>query len=73
MKYDTSIRLWTGDGKEMLLAAGYKDGHEMKELTSEEIGDVVMRIFEQKLNVMVSRFDEGRVIIWVDTKRFSQR
>jgi hypothetical protein len=61
-----TIEYWYSD---LAKITGYEKGHEIEEA---DIPKVAMEIFSKGLNVMLYHH-EGRVIIWVDNKRFGQR
>jgi len=66
-----SICVWAGEGHELLEEAGFMDRQEIPE---ESMYDVVRTLFEHRLNVMMWRSKEHeRIILFVDTMRFSQR
>jgi hypothetical protein len=67
-----SINLWAGEGEHLLLAAGYTNRQSLGVISEEEVAQVAMKIFAKGLNVMLCHSDSD-VLIWVDTRRFSQR
>ncbi|MBE3084620.1 MAG: hypothetical protein IMZ64_00200 [Bacteroidetes bacterium] len=66
---NASIYCWAGEGKEILQRNGYDD---RQEIDPNSVFVVAQKLFEAGLNVMVYH-SEKSVILFVDTKRFTQR
>lgn len=71
-KKEVTVCLWAGDGATKLKSAGYEHNQQLGELSTDEILQVAAKVFNEGLNVMLYHYDAD-VVIWVDTKRFTQR
>ena len=66
-----SIKTWAGNGAVTLLeGAGFIDGQEISE---ESMYDVARTLFDHGFNVMLYHKSDTDVVLFLDTKRFSQR
>jgi len=65
---------WAADGKvfEVFDLFGYNQSEPIHIETEDELGDIVVKLIKQGVNVMVHRIPTG-FMIKVDTKRFKQR
>jgi hypothetical protein len=66
-----SIKIWAGEGAGTLLkAVGLAD---LQEIPEDSTFDVMRKLFYYGLNVMLWRKDQDNAVLFVDTKRFTQR
>lgn len=63
---------WCACCPTQLKAAGYEHNQEL-ELDEQGLKDLVLHLFNHRINVMLLHRDSGRVVVAVDTSRFQQR
>lgn len=66
------VMCWASEGRETLEKAGYHHEQPLGNLSTQQVSEVTATLFDAGLNVMLAHYDKD-VVIWVDTRKFSQR
>jgi hypothetical protein len=66
------VACWACEGEQLLEKAGYHNEQPLGNLSTEEIAKVAADLYGVGLNVMLGHYGAD-TMIWVDTRKFSQR